>query len=81
MAAAETVKENIWLENLLEELGFEQLNAVLFYDSQIVIYLTMNCKFHSRSKHIRFKYHFVREHIEEGELDLRKLSAWLVMIT
>ena len=62
----EAAKERIWLEGLLTELGFDQKKSVLFSDIQSAIYLAKNPKFHSRSKHIRHRYHFIRELIEKG---------------
>ena len=75
VAATEATKEKIWLENLLTKLGFVQKKSVLHCDSQSAIYLAKNPKFHSKSKHIRHKYHFIRELIEKGELELRKISG------
>ena len=75
VAVAEAVKEKMWLENLLTELGHKQTDSVLWCDSQSAIYLAKNPKFHSRSKHIRLKYHFIREQIEEEQLNLKKIAG------
>lgn len=39
------------------------------------IYLAHNPKLHSRSKHIRNRFHFIREQIEAGNLVLKKVAG------
>ena len=39
-------KEMIWLQGLLDELGFKQENNVLYIDSQSAIHLAKNLVFH-----------------------------------
>ena len=75
VAVAEAVKEKMWLENMLTELGYKQTDSVLWCDSQSAIYLAKNPVFHSRTKHIRLKYHFIREQIEEEQLNLKKIAG------
>ncbi|KAE8681667.1 GDSL esterase/lipase [Hibiscus syriacus] len=67
MAVTEAVKEAIWLQGLLGELGMEQKHIKVHCDSQIAIHLARNQVYHARTKHIDFRYHFVREILEEGE--------------
>jgi len=59
IAATEGMKEAIWLRGLASELGFQQDVLVIFCDSQSVIHLTRNNKYHSRTKHIEIKHHFI----------------------
>ena len=46
----------------------------VFYDSQSAIHLATNPVYHSKTKHIDVKYHFVRQTIGEGGVDLEKCS-------
>ena len=39
------------------------------------IYLARNPVFHARTKHIEVHYHFLRERIQDGEIDLQHLST------
>ncbi|GKD95409.1 retrovirus-related pol polyprotein from transposon TNT 1-94 [Tanacetum coccineum] len=73
VAAAQASKEAVWLKMLLEELGHEQKKITLFCDNQSALYLARNPTFHSKSKHIRVKYHFIREKVEEGTVDMQKI--------
>jgi hypothetical protein len=59
VVVTEASKELIWLHGLLTELGFEQEMNVLHSDSQSAIHLAKNSAFHSRTKHIDLRYHFI----------------------
>ena len=77
VAVTKSSKELIWLQNLLAELGFDQVMNVLHSDSQSAIHLAKNSAFHSRTKHIDLRYHFIRSLIEEGVLKLVKIAGSL----
>ncbi|GKC69797.1 hypothetical protein Tco_1115680 [Tanacetum coccineum] len=70
VAAAQANKEAVWLKMLLEELRYKQEKITLFFDNQSALYLARNPAFHSKTKHIRVQYHFVREKVEEGTVDM-----------
>ncbi|KAE8674962.1 hypothetical protein F3Y22_tig00111708pilonHSYRG00377 [Hibiscus syriacus] len=65
MAVSEAVKEAIWLNGLMEDLGVVQSHISLYCDSQSAIQLAKNQVYHSRTKHIDVRNHFVREIFEE----------------
>jgi len=46
---------------------------VLHNDSQSAIHLAKNSAFHSRTKHIDLRYHFIRSLIEDEVLKLVKI--------
>ncbi|KAE8728811.1 hypothetical protein F3Y22_tig00004072pilonHSYRG00246 [Hibiscus syriacus] len=75
VAATQANKETIWLKMLLEELGHNQEYVSLFCDSQSALHLARNPSFHSRTKHIRVQYHFIREKVEEGTVDMQKIHT------
>ena len=66
MAITEAVKEAIWLQGLLDDLGVGQKQVTVFCDSRSAIHLAKNQVYHARTKHIDVRYHFMREIIEEG---------------
>ena len=66
-------KEAVWVKRLLDELGHKQEKITLFYDSQSVLHIAKNPAFHSRTKHIGVQYHFVREVVEDGSVDMLKI--------
>ena len=75
VAATEASKEMIWLQRLMGELGKKHDMGTLYSDSQSAIHLAKNSAFHSRTKHIHLKYHFIRSVLEDGELKLEKIHT------
>ena len=75
IAATEASKEMIWLQRFMGELGKEHDKGTLYSDSQSAINLAKNSAFHSRTKHIQLKYHFIRSVLEDGELKLEKIHT------
>ena len=63
----------IWLQRFMDELGKKHDMGTLYNDSQSAIHLSKNSSFHSRTKHIHLKYHFIRSVLEDGELKLEKI--------
>ena len=75
VVVTEASKEMIWLQGLLTELGFVQEDNVLYSDSQSAIHLAKNSAFHSRTKHIGLRYHFIRSLLEDEVLKLEKIQG------
>ncbi|KAK3043083.1 hypothetical protein RJ639_001198 [Escallonia herrerae] len=57
------------------ELGYGQVDCKLWTDSQSAIHLAKNSAFHSRTKHIQLRYHFIRSLLEDGQLNLEKIEG------
>lgn len=75
MAATQACKEAIWIQRLMEELGHKQQKISVYCDSQSALHIARNPTFHSRTKHIGVQYHFVREVVEEGSVDMQKIHT------
>ena len=75
MAATQACKESVWIQRLLEELGHKQEKITLFCDNQSALHIARNPAFHSRTKHIGVQYHFVREVVEDGCVDMQKIHT------
>jgi hypothetical protein len=71
IAAAHAAKEVVWLRRLLLELK-QRIDGptTLRMDNQSAIAIARNPEFHNRSKHIEIRHHFLRQKVEEEELDL-----------
>jgi hypothetical protein len=69
MAATVAACQGIWLARLLGDLRSTAVEGVeLKVDNQSALALMKNPDFHDRSKHIRTRYHFIRQSVEEGEI-------------
>ena len=75
IAITEASKELLWMQKFLQKLGLDQEKFVLFCDSQSTIHLSKNLTFHSRSKHIELRYHWIREVLEMKLLSLEKIHT------
>ncbi|WVZ16441.1 hypothetical protein V8G54_009423 [Vigna mungo] len=74
-ALAEGVKEALWLKGLVRELGFDQKSVCVHCDSQSAIHLANHQIYHSRTKHIDVKLHFVRSIVESGDVQICKIAS------
>ena len=45
------------------------------YDSMNAIYLAKNQLYHARTKHIDIRFYFVREILDEGDIELLKIHT------
>jgi hypothetical protein len=75
VVATEASKEMIWLQRFMEELGKKQENSRLYCDSESSIHISNKSAFHSNTKHIQQRYHFIRSVLEDGHLKLEKIHT------
>jgi len=71
VAAAAAACQGIWLNRLIADmLGTKEMTVKLLMDNMSAIALSKNPVHHDRSKHIDTRYHFLRECIEEGKVEV-----------
>ena len=76
IAATTAACQGIWLARLIAELKGEEAGIVkLKIDNQSAIALSKNPIFHDRSKHIDVRYHFIRECVEEGRVEIDAIGT------
>ena len=63
------------MKKFLQELSFVQDRYLLFCGSQGVIHLGKNSTFHSRSKHIDVRYHWICDALEARLLEFAKVHT------
>jgi len=59
---------------VVDDLGIEQDLLKITCDSMSAIYLAKNQVYHARTKHIDVRFHFVREILDEGDIELLKFT-------
>ena len=76
MAATEAAKQAIWLQELLSEaVGKESKSVVVKVDNKYAIALSKNPVFHGRSKHIHKRFHFIRECVENEQIEVEHIPG------
>ena len=75
IAAVEACKKVLWMKNFLQTLGMKQGKYKLLCDSQSAIHLAKNPGFHSRTKHIDVRYHWIREVVSAKSVRLEKIHT------
>ncbi|GJS30192.1 retrovirus-related pol polyprotein from transposon TNT 1-94 [Tanacetum coccineum] len=60
----------IWMRTQLLDYGFRYHEILIYCNSKIVIAISCNPVQHSRTKHIKIRYHFIKEHVEKGTIEL-----------
>jgi hypothetical protein len=76
VVAAAAACQGVWLSRLIADLmGMKEAPVKLLMDNMSVIALSRNPVHHDRSKHIDTRYHFIRECIEEGRVEVERVGT------
>lgn len=76
VALCEAVKEALWLQNLLADINRVQtIRTTIYEDNQSCIKMIENQKISNRSKHIDVKFHFIRDIIKGGKIQIEYCST------
>ena len=80
VALSSAAQEAIWLKLLLHDLNFSHNSPmVIMEDNQACICFTKNPKDHGKTKHISIKYHFVRNLVNDQEIDVQYCPTNLML--
>ena len=63
------------MKDFIGELGIRQEEFRPHYNSQSVIQLAKNAAYHSRTKHIQRRYHWLWERVEDKDFALTKIHT------
>ena len=76
MALSAAVQESIFLRRLLGEIGAEQKDpTVIHVDNQACISMSKDPVAYKRSKHIDIRYHFTRDAVENGMIQIEYVKS------
>nr|GEZ67221.1 retrotransposon protein, putative, unclassified [Tanacetum cinerariifolium] len=64
------MKVVLWLRTQLKDYGFQFDKIPMYCDSKEAISISFNPVQHSRTKHIDVRYHFIKEKVEKGIVEL-----------
>ncbi|KAJ9544052.1 hypothetical protein OSB04_023759 [Centaurea solstitialis] len=70
IAAACCCSQVLWMKTQLADFGYTMNRIPIYCDSQSAIQITANPVQHSKTKHIDIRYHFIKDHVEKGNIEL-----------
>jgi hypothetical protein len=77
IAASVASHEEMWLRKLLARLFDRYMEPTLIHcDNQCCVKLSENIIFHDNSKHIEIKYHYIRDMVQRGVVELWYISTY-----
>jgi len=68
IAAGSCVAQIIWMKHQLNDFGLVLEKIPIKCDNMSTICLTKNPIQHSRTKHIEIRHHFIRDHVQNGDI-------------
>ncbi|GKD02137.1 hypothetical protein Tco_1177111 [Tanacetum coccineum] len=65
VAAANCCRQVLWIQNQMLDYGFNFVNTKIHIDNERTICIVKNLVFHSKTKHIEIRHHFIRDSYEK----------------
>ncbi|GJS16849.1 hypothetical protein Tco_0411321 [Tanacetum coccineum] len=65
IAAANCCRQVLWIQNQMVDYGFNFMNTKIHIDNESTICIVKNPVFHSKTKHIEIRHHFIRDSYEK----------------
>nr|GEV19441.1 ribonuclease H-like domain-containing protein [Tanacetum cinerariifolium] len=70
VALSASCAQVMWMRTQLQDYGFNYNKIPLYCDSQLAIAISCNLVQHSCTKHIHTRYHFIKDQVENGIIEL-----------
>jgi len=70
IAVGHACAQSIWLKHQLMDYGVKLEKVPFYCDNTSAINLTKNPIQHSKTKHIVIRHHFIRDHIQKGQIEI-----------
>ncbi|GKF25866.1 hypothetical protein Tco_0081760, partial [Tanacetum coccineum] len=64
VAAANCCGQVLWIQNQMLDYGFNFMNTKIYIDNESTICIVKNPVYHSKTKHIAIRHHFIRDAYE-----------------
>ncbi|GJT14784.1 putative reverse transcriptase, RNA-dependent DNA polymerase [Tanacetum coccineum] len=65
----------LWIQNQMMDYGFNFMNTKIHIDNESTICVVKNPVYHSRTKHIEIRHHFIRDCYEKRLIDVLKIHT------
>jgi hypothetical protein len=70
VACSVAVQEAVWLRRFLQRLGVTahaEDAVLLYYNSSSALAYAKDPKYHGKTKHIEFRYHYIQDMVSQGK--------------
>ncbi|GJX24590.1 putative ribonuclease H-like domain-containing protein [Tanacetum coccineum] len=75
VAAANCCGQVLWIQNQMLDYGFNFMNTRIYIDNESTICIVKNPVFHSKTKHIEIRHHFIRDAYEKKLIQVLKIHT------
>ncbi|GJR01670.1 putative ribonuclease H-like domain-containing protein [Tanacetum coccineum] len=75
VAASNCYGQVLWIPNQMLDYGYNFMNTKIFIDNESTICIVKNLVFHSKTKHIEIKHHFIRDSYEKILIQVIKIHT------
>ncbi|KAJ9541769.1 hypothetical protein OSB04_028275 [Centaurea solstitialis] len=70
VAAVSCCSQVLWMKTQLLDYGYKLKRVPIYCDSESAIAITSNPVQHSKTKHIDIRYHFIKDNVEKGNIEM-----------
>ncbi|GJR92763.1 hypothetical protein Tco_0264937 [Tanacetum coccineum] len=75
VAAANCCGQVLWIQNQMLDYEFNFMNTKIYIDNKSTICIMKNPVFHSKTKHIEIRHHFIRDSYEKRLIQVIKIHT------
>ncbi|GKF49896.1 hypothetical protein Tco_0143147, partial [Tanacetum coccineum] len=75
VAAANCRGQVLWIQNQILDYGFDFMNTKIYIDNESTICIVKNLVFHSKTKLIEIRHHFIRDAYEKKLIQVQKIHT------
>ncbi|GJY51290.1 putative ribonuclease H-like domain-containing protein [Tanacetum coccineum] len=75
VATASCCGQVLWIQNQMRYYGYNFMNTKIFIDNESTICIVKNPVFHSKTKHIEIRHHFIRDSNEKKLIQMIKIHT------
>ncbi|GKD22487.1 hypothetical protein Tco_1224190 [Tanacetum coccineum] len=75
VAVASCCRQVLWIQNQMLDYGYNFMNTKIFIDNESTICIVKNPVFHSKTKHIEIRHHFIRDSNDKKLIQMIKIHT------
>ncbi|GJY28343.1 putative ribonuclease H-like domain-containing protein [Tanacetum coccineum] len=75
VAAANCCGQVLWIQNQMLDYGFNFMNTKIYIDNESTICIVKNPVYHSKTKHIAIRHHFIKDAYEKKLIHVLKIHT------